>query len=94
MFLALMTMHPLENVVQGLHCLGDERPLLTMTPSARDGSPSLARLSNTWVAHMTQTCAASQSHNISSCPSAMRSKPHSTTKSPRAIITRNMELSM
>ena len=36
---------------------------------------------------MTGTCADSLTHRISSCNSAIRSKPHCTARSPRAIIT-------
>ena len=39
------------------------------------------------MAQITGTCAASQIQRISSCTSARRSKPHSTARSPRAIIT-------
>ena len=55
--------------------------------SAREAWPRLVRPSNTWVAQITGTCADSHSHNISSCTSDIRSKPHSTARSPRAIMT-------
>ena len=73
-------------------------PLLSMThsarwamaasvTSARDGLPVRARVSSTWVAQITGTWAASQSHRISSWTSASRSNPASTARSPRAIMT-------
>ncbi len=73
-------------------------PLLSMThsarwamaasvTSARDGLPVRARVSSTWVAQITGTWAASQSHRISSWTSARRSNPASTARSPRAIMT-------
>ncbi len=55
--------------------------------SARDGTPVRASVSSTWVAQIAGTCDASQSQRISSCTSASRSKPSSTARSPRAIIT-------
>ncbi len=46
-----------------------------------------ASVSSTCVAQIAGTCAASHSQRISSCTSASRSKPSSTARSPRAIIT-------
>ena len=48
-------------------------PIAASVISARDGRPVFASVSSTCVAQITGTCAASQSHRISSCTSASRS---------------------
>ena len=48
-------------------------PMAASVISAREGSPVRARVSSTWVAQTTGAWAASQSHRISSCTSAIRS---------------------
>ena len=95
-FSGLMAVHPTEDVVEDLDGLRDVGSFIqhdalgavrvAVVTSARDGIPSLASVSSTCVAPITGTCPASHTQRILLLHFGHPLNPHSTARSPRAII--------